>query len=72
MRPPPVNLKPFCARKVLVRDGMSGLFDMSGNAVEWVDSYTGAKGDGGQCFAFGGSYESALKLALRREQLSIS
>jgi formylglycine-generating enzyme required for sulfatase activity len=39
--------------------GYDGLFDMSGNAAEWVD-----RCDGGLCFVQGGSYEDTSELDL--------
>ena len=38
--------------------GFTGLFDMSGNAGEWLDACSGSAGGGDVCNVFGGSYLS--------------
>jgi sulfatase modifying factor 1 len=44
--------------------GFGGLYDMSGNAAEWIDSCGGANGPNDQCFIMGGSYKSSTATSL--------
>lgn len=37
-------------------DGYAGIFDLTGNAMEWVDACTGASNQNDECRARGGSY----------------
>lgn len=44
--------------------GVSGLYDMSGNVKEWVDSCTSSS-ESAQCFLLGGSYASSTAATLQ-------